>query len=149
MDWLLIIKEMLIGSGRIALLVSVIIIPLMLLLAVLKDSGILDRATLLIEPAMKRFGLSNKAAFPILAGLLLGIVYGSGVIISFAKDRTLTKRDLGLVLVFLGVCHGVIEDNVIFISLGASAWILIFSRFFMALLAAFAVSIFFHPKPEP
>lgn len=149
MDWLFIIKEILIGSGRIALLVSIIIIPLMLLLAVLKDSHVLERATLLIEPVMKRFSLSDKAAFPVLAGLLLGLVYGSGVIISFAKDGILTKRDLGLVLVFLGVCHAVIEDNVIFISLGANAWVLIITRFFMALLAAFVFSIFFRPKSKP
>lgn len=149
MDWLLIIKEILFGSGRIAFLVFVIIIPLMLLLAVLKDSGIMDRTTLLIEPVMKRFGLSNKAALPVMAGLLLGIVYGSGVIISSAKNDILTKRDLALVLVFLGVCHAVIEDSVIFISLGANAWILIFTRFFMALLAACAVSIFFRLKSEP
>ncbi len=120
----------------------------MLLLAVLKDSRVLDRATLLIEPVMKRFSLSNKAAFPVLAGLLLGIVYGSGVIISSAKNDILTKRDLALVLVFLGVCHSVIEDSVIFASLGANVWILIFARFFMALLAAFAVSIYFRPKSE-
>ncbi len=149
MDWLLIIKEISIGSGRIAFLVLAIIIPLMLFLAVLKDSRVLDRATLLIEPVMKRFSLSNKAAFPVLAGLLLGIVFGSAVIISSAKEGILTKRDLVLVLVFLGVCHSVIEDSVIFISLGANAWILIFTRFFMALLAAFAVSFYFRPKTEP
>ena len=147
MDWPFIIREILTNSVRITLLVTAIIIPLMVGLALLKDSRLLDRAAGFLQPVMQRLKLSNNAAYPLLAGLFLGIIFGSGVILSFARDGSLTKRDLMLVLVFLGICHSIIEDTVVFIALGANWWVLICARFFLAALAAFAVSLLMRPKP--
>jgi len=146
LDWPLIIREILTNSVRITLLLTAIIIPLMLGLALLKDSRLLDRAAGFLQPVMQRLKLSNNAAYPLLAGLFLGIVFGSGVIISFARGGSLTRRDLMLVLVFLGICHSIIEDTVVFIALGANWWVLVSARFLLAALAAFAVSLMMRPK---
>ena len=146
MDWPLIIREILANSVHITVLLTAIIIPLMVGLALLKDSHLLDRAAGFLQPLMQRLKLSNRAAYPLLAGLFLGIIFGSGVIIAFAGDGSLTKRDLTLVLVFLGICHSIIEDTVVFIALGANWWVLISVRFLLAALAAFAVSFLLRPK---
>ena len=146
MDWPLIIRQILISSARITLLLAAIIIPLMVGLALLRDARLLDRAAGLLQPILKRLNLSNRAAFPLLAGFFLGIVIGSGVIITFTREGSLTKRDLMLVLVFLGICHSVIEDTLIFIALGANWWVLISVRIFLAGFAAFLFSFFLQPK---
>jgi hypothetical protein len=133
-------------------LLAVIIIPLMIGLALLRDARLLDRAAGLLKPLMKRLNLSNRAAFPLLAGFFLGIVIGSGVIIAFARDGSLTKRDLMLVLVFLGICHSIIEDTVVFVALGAYWWVLISARFLLAALVAFIASFLLRPavtSPAP
>ena len=149
MDWAVIFKEIITGGAHIALLVPAIIIPLMVVLALLTDTRLLDRGVDLIQPVMQRLNLSSRVAFPLLAGLFLGIVFGSGVIISFANDGTLTKRDLVIVLVFLGICHSIIEDTVIFAALGANWWVLISCRFVLAAFAAFAVSFVVPARPDP
>jgi hypothetical protein len=146
LDWTIIIREILSNSVRITLLLTAIIVPLMVGLAMLKDSHLLDRAAGFLQPVMQRLKLSNRTAYPLLAGLFLGIVFGSGVIISFARDGSLTKRDLMLVLVFLGICHSIIEDTVVFMALGAKWWVLISARFLLAALAAYAVSFILRPK---
>jgi hypothetical protein len=146
LDWTIIIREILSNSVRITLLLTGIIVPLMVGLAMLKDSHLLDRAAGFLQPVMQRLKLSNRTAYPLLAGLFLGIVFGSGVIISFARDGSLTKRDLMLVLVFLGICHSIIEDTVVFMALGAKWWVLISARFLLAALAAYAVSFILRPK---
>lgn len=146
MDWSLIIREILTSSVRIILLLAAIIIPLMVGLALLRDARLLDRAAGLLQPLMKRLNLSNRAAFPLLAGFFLGIVIGSGVIIAFAREGSLTKRDLMLVLVFLGICHSIIEDTMIFTALGANLWVLISARLLLAAFAAFLVSFLLQPK---
>ena len=148
LDWQIILREILTGGARIAVLVPAIIIPLMVVLALLTDTRLLDRGVGFIQPVMQRLKLSNRVAFPLLAGLFLGIVFGSGVIISFANDGTLTKRDLILVLVFLGICHSIIEDTLIFAALGANWWVLISCRFVLAASAAFAVSLVLPSRPE-
>lgn len=147
LDWQVILQEIITGGARIAVLVPAIIIPLMVVLALLTDTRLLDRGVGFIQPLMQRLNLSNRAAFPLLAGLFLGIIFGSGVIISSANDGSLTKRDLILVLVFLGICHSVIEDTLIFAALGANWWVLISCRFFLAALAAFAVSFVLPSRP--
>ena len=152
MDWPLIIREIFTSSLYIALLLAAIIIPLMVGLALLRDARLLDRAAGLLKPLMKRLNLSNRAAFPLLAGFFLGIVIGSGVIIAFAREGSLTKRDLMLVLVFLGICHSIIEDTVVFVALGANWWVLISARFLLAALVAFLVSLLLRsggPEPAP
>jgi len=141
LDWQVILREIITGGAHIAVLVPAIIIPLMIVLALLRDSRLLDRGVVFIQPVMQRLNLSSRVAFPLLAGFFLGIVFGSGVIISFANDGTLTKRDLILVLVFLGICHSIVEDTLIFAALGANWWVLISCRFVLAALAAFAVSL--------
>lgn len=149
MDWPVILKEIIEGVTRIAVLITAIIVPLMVLLALVTDSRMLDRGVGFIQPIMKRLNLSTKAAFPLAAGLFFGIVFGSGVIISFANDGSLTRRDLILVLVFLCVCHSVIEDTLIFTALGANWWILILCRVLLASVAVFAASFIFPSKLEP
>ena len=148
MDWQVILQEIMTGGARIAVLVPAIIIPLMIVLALLTDSRLLDRGVDYIQPVMQRLNLSSRAAFPLLAGFFLGIVFGSGVIISFANDGTLTKRDLILVLVFLGICHSIVEDTLIFAALGANWWVLVSCRFVLAALATFAVSFVLPFRPD-
>jgi len=148
LDWQVILREIITGGARIAVLVPAIIIPLMVVLALLTDTRLLDRGVGFVQPVMQRLNLSNRVAFPLLAGLFLGIVFGSGVIISYANDDTLTKRDLILVLVFLGICHSIIEDTLIFAALGANWWVLISCRFVLAALATFAVSFVLPSKPD-
>jgi len=148
LDWQVVLQEIITGGARIAVLVPAIIIPLMVVLALLTDTRLLDRGVGFIQPVMQRLNLSNRVAFPLLAGLFLGIVFGSGVIISYANDGTLTKRDLILVLVFLGICHSIIEDTLIFAALGANWWVLISCRFVLAALATFAVSFVLPSKPD-
>ena len=120
----------------------------MVVLALLTDTRLLDRGVGFIQPVMQRLKLPNRMAFPLLAGLFLGIVFGSGVIISFANDGTMAKRDLIVVLVFLGICHSIIEDTLIFAALGANWWILFSCRFVLAALAAFAVSFVLPSRPD-
>jgi hypothetical protein len=146
LDWQVILREIITGGAHIAVLVPAIIIPLMIVLALLRDSRLLDRGVVFIQPVMQRLNLSSRVAFPLLAGFFLGIVFGSGVIISFANDGTLTKRDLILVLVFLGICHSIVEDTLIFAALGANWWVLLSCRFALAVLAAVAVSFVLPPR---
>ena len=148
MDWRVILQEIITGGAHIAILIPAIIIPLKVVFALLTDTHLLDRGVGFIQPVMQRLNLSNRVAFPLLAGLFLGIVFGSGVIISFANDGTLTKRDLIVVLVFLGICHSIIEDTLIFAALGANWWVLISCRFILAALAAFAVSFVLPFRPD-
>lgn len=134
MDYIQYFKESFLGSADSVLSLAKIIIPLMIVMEVLKDLNILDKLTKIFAPMTKLLGLSSKATFPLIVGLFLGLSYGAGIIIKSAKDYKLSKKDLYLIIIFLILCHAVIEDTLIFSAIGANGWMLLAIRLAIAMI---------------
>lgn len=126
--------------SRTLTLVIVIIIPLMVAIEALRANGTLERLSRRIAPYMGWLGMSGKAGFPLLAGIVFGLAYGAGVILEAAKDNELTLVDKRLLCVFLVACHAAIEDTVLFIPLGVNPFLLLGSRFTLALVLTVLVA---------
>ncbi len=82
---------------------------------------------------MQEFHQKSNSLFAIVTGLLLGITYGAGIIISEVKKGTLTKADILYIGTFLMLCHSIIEDILLFVIFGANGWIILAIRVSMAL----------------
>ena len=135
MDMMLeITKEFLTGSMKTILTILMVLTPIMIILEVVKDAKLLEKAAPFITPVMRLLSLSKEAAFPLLAGVFFGISYGSGVILQTAREGRLEKKDMALISVFLGACHGMIEDPAIFAAIGANWWLIIITRILAALI---------------
>ena len=129
----------LLGAGFSILKLSLIIIPLMIVMQVMKDYQWLDRFTSVLQPLGNWMGIRKDGMFPLLIGILFGISYGSGVIIQSVESGEMNEKDRLLVAVFLVLCHAVIEDTLIFVAVGANGFILLTTR----LLAAFLFTVIF------
>jgi Fe2+ transport system protein B len=140
MDWAGLAKELAVGSIKTVLLITSILMVLMVALELIKDAHLLDRAARFMRPVMRLFRLPDRAAYPLLAGVVFGISFGSGVIIAFARDGRLSLRDMTLVGVFLAICHGMIEDPLVFVAFGASWWIVVLTRVLAAAATMILVS---------
>ena len=140
MDINLIIKESFFNSVDTIKTIAIVVIPLMFAMEVLKELKILDMVSNIFKPVMKFLGMSKESSFPLLVGLTLGLAYGAGVIIKSAKDGDLSKRDLYLLMIFLVTCHSVIEDTLIFVSMGANGWLLLGIRIPLAVILTIIVS---------
>jgi hypothetical protein len=131
--------ETFLGVGFSILKLSLLIIPLMIVMQVLKDYQWLDRLTRVLQPLGNKMGIRKDGLFPLLVGILFGISYGSGVIIQSVESGEMNEKDRLLVAVFLVLCHAVIEDTLVFAAVGANGFILILTR----VLVAFLVTVFF------
>lgn len=140
MDIMLILKDGFLNSFGTIKSIAIVVIPLMFAMEILKELKILDKLSEFFKPIMKLLGLSKEASFPLLVGLTLGLAYGAGVIIKSAKDGDLSKRDLYLLMIFLVTCHSVIEDTLIFVSMGANGWLLLGIRIPLAVILTIIVS---------
>ena len=140
MEWLSIGREILFGSVKTMLVITAILMPLMVGLELIRDARILDRAARWLRPFMGIFRLPHEGAFPLLAGVFFGISYGSGVIIPFSREGSLNQRDLTLIGVFLAICHGMVEDPLVFAALGASWWIIVSVRLVLAVATVLILS---------
>lgn len=140
MNILRILIEGISGGLDVMLSISIILIPLMILMEVAKDINLLDKISDALRPLTRTIGISDKSAFPLAVGMIIGLTYGAGVIIQAAKDGELDKRSLILVSIFLACCHAVIEDTMIFVTLGANPLMLLGIRVITALLLTIFIS---------
>ncbi len=144
MDYIGFLTESFSGSISSVGKMAIIIIPLMIVMEILKDSKILEKISQRLMPIAKLFGISNEAVFPIIIGLIFGLAYGAGIIIENAKENDLSKKDLYIMIIFLIACHAVIEDTVVLMAVGANGVLLISIRVIVAVIITLIASRVFN-----
>lgn len=135
-----ILKEAAFGSFNSVLGIAKIVIPLMVLMQLGRDYDVLDKVSKYFKPITDFFGMSKDSSFPLLVGVFFGISYGAGIIIQCAKDGSLSKKDLFLLVMFLIACHAVFEDTLLFVAIGANGWIVLMGRILAASLLTYLMS---------
>lgn len=140
MDWPAVVGDVSLGCLKIALLIIAILVPLMVFTELIRDTGLFDRIAFLVKPTLRFFSLPEEAAFPLLGGFFFGITYGSGLILPFTRDDSLNPKDLFVIFIFLSLCHGMVEDTLIFMAIGADGLVIVLIRVILAVIAAFAVA---------
>ena len=131
-NWLTILSSMSFDLFRLMLKIFLIIIPLFIILEYVQRKGFLDW---LGGKLGRFFGLlhfKKNSIFPLLAGLCFGISYGAGVLLDEARQGRLEGKQTFLVAAYLGICHAVFEDTLLFVAIGASGLLLVFPRLIAA-----------------
>jgi hypothetical protein len=132
MNFLSVLTGATLQTARTMALVFLIVIPLTIVFEVLNRRKFLDKISVRFSRVMKWFNLPGKAAFPLLAGMVMGIVYGSGVLYKCKNEKMLSNRDFMIVCTILLLFHAVIEDTLLFAAVGASVfWIFVFRMLFV------------------
>lgn len=124
------------------LMLLIIIFALAFLLDALEHLGITRRITALLSPLLRLSGLDSRVTPVTTVGVLLGLTYGGALIIDAAKKHNLDARTRLLALAWLSLSHGLIEDTILMLALGANVWValvgrLIITMLIVALLARF------------
>ena len=116
----------LVGNGASLAKISLIIIGLMVLVECMREFGIMDWITRLLEFPMRVLGMDRSSAFVAAVGLLLGLAYGAGLIIEETDRSRIGKKEILATNLFLGTNHALIEDSLIFAAVGAHlGWIIL------------------------
>jgi hypothetical protein len=114
------------------------IFSLMLMLRILKLIGVLDIITRLLNPFLKIMGIGKEVTTIALVGLTLGVVYGGALIIDEVKTNSaIRKNDILFAMVLMGLCHSVIEDTILMVSLGASFVGIFIIRFILSMIIVY------------
>ncbi len=134
------LREAALGSCSLVLQVLFILIPVMILLQIIEELGIASRLSRMLGRVTRLFSMSDEASMPLLVGIVFGITYGAGVIIDASSSGKLTKQECFVLAVFLSICHALVEDTLLFASLGASGSILVLGRLVLAILLTLAIA---------
>ena len=115
-------------------MIFLIIFSLLVLMKILKETGVINKLNNALEPGLKVMGMSKDAAPVTIIGLTLGISYGGGLIVKEVKDNMLAKKDAFLSLSLMGLSHSLIEDTLLMLAIGASVFGILLGRVIFTLI---------------
>ena len=119
-EWIVILPEMGLGALKMAITITCVVIPLMIVIEVMLVFKIVHLLAKKLSPLCRLLGIGPDALLPLLVGLLLGVTYGVGALFELNRMKPLPAKDLGLVGVFLFSCHGIIETTYLFAVAGGN-----------------------------
>lgn len=121
----LFLAKSILGCAKLLGLVLVIIVPVTIISEWMREREVLPRAARRLSSIRGRFGATEGTLVPVLIGLIFGIVYGGGALIALARAEAVKPEEARTVGLFLGLCHSLIEDPLLFIAIGGNwLWLL-------------------------
>ncbi len=119
---------------------AIIVIPLMLVIQIMKDLNWLNKFSNWMKPVTRMLGMKENTSMTLVAGLVIGLAYGAGVMLDAVREDGVSKKDITIAFIFLIACHAVVEDTVIFIPLGVPVLPLLLIRLVTAILLAVIIA---------
>lgn len=132
---------------KMSLMVMLIIFTLMVVQRMLEAYRLLDSLSRLLSPLMLFFGLPRHASYMWLVGNVLGISYGSAVMLELEERGLVTKDEANDVNYHLIMNHSMLEDTIVFAATGISAILLVTTRVSFALLLVWGRKLTTRKKP--
>jgi len=114
--------------------ISVVLFCLLTLMKILNKIGFTEMLGKILKPVLILMGISPKGASITVFGLLAGITFGSGLLLAEVKKNSVSSKDIVLVLTFLSLCHGIIEDTALMLLIGGDISGILFFRFAFAIM---------------
>lgn len=112
LDWLL-------RTGQLMGMICLIVVSLMILQQVLKEFKLMDLLAIPLVPLLWVLGLPRRMAFLWIVGNVVGLAYGSAIILEEVDNGALNRKDAQLLNRSLAMCHSLLEDTLLFVAIGA------------------------------
>ena len=118
---------------KIAIMVFLIIYSLMVIQRLIEAYSLLGPLSRFLAPLMRLFGLPRQAAYMWLVGNVLGLSYGSAVMLDLEEKGQITRQDANSVNYHLIMNHSMLEDTIVLAVTGVSVFWILATRLLFAL----------------
>ena len=130
-----IMQDWSITTGYLVIKVFFIIMTLLSFLEILKAMGWITYIVRLFSPLLVLMGLDRKVGILWMTAIVFGLAYGGAVIVEEAQSGHLTKEELEILQLSIGINHSMVEDPLLFVAIGLSAFWLYVPRLVMAIVS--------------
>lgn len=113
------------------------IVPAYVVVALLREFGLLVYLDKALQPLMGLMGLRAECALPLAAGCLVGLYSGTGA----AAALHLTVKEITILGTFLGISHSLVLEGAIVAKAGSSAWRSTVLRLVASVVAAVLINL--------
>ena len=128
-----------IGASWLVLKITLIVTGLMILQSIMKEFRILNFLSGILAPFMRIMGLSRESSFLWIVAQILGLTYGSAVMIEEVERKEITPYNANLLNYHIAVNHSLLEDTLLFVAIGVPAGWIIAPRFALAIVVVWGV----------
>jgi len=111
-----------------------IIMVLLTFLELLKTFGWIHPLVRALGPFLRIMGLDQKVGFLWMTAVIFGLSYGGAIIVEEAKSGHLSKDDLEILHLSIGMNHSMIEDPPLFLPMGINPFWIYVPRLVMAII---------------
>lgn len=113
--------------------ITLIVTGLMILQNLLKEFNIIKMLSRLCAPLMGLLGLSRESAFLWLVAQILGLAYGSAIMIDAVERNEISAADANRLNYHIAINHSLLEDTLLFVAIGVPAVWITFPRIALAM----------------
>ncbi len=134
------------NSVLLSIKVVFIVAGLLILQRILEDMGIMYWLSRAFRPLMKPMGLPEQVSFHWIIANLVGLTYGSAIMFDEVDAGRISKTDANLLNYHIGISHSLLEDTLLFVAIGVSAYYIIFPRILLAMVAVWFFRMISKPR---
>ena len=136
-----VLQGWLMSSLKLSAMIFAIIYALMFIQRLMERYGLMQKLVRPLSPIMVLFGLPPSAAYLWLVGNVLGISYGSAVMIQLEEEGKISLEEADEVNYHLIMNHSMLEDTLVFATAGVSAIWILTTRLLFALILVWSRKI--------
>lgn len=114
----------------------------------LEEFGLINIFEKPLSPFMKVMGLPQSTTFSWVVANVVGLAYGSAIMIDQREKGRLTAADADLLNHHISISHSEVEDPLLFLTLGYALHWLIWPRVFVAILSVWTRRLVPHIRPS-
>lgn len=130
------------GAGALILKIVLIVTGLMVLQNILTEFKITDLISKAFAPFMKIMGLSPDSSFLWVISQIVGLTYGSAIMIEAVEKKQITAQNANLLNYHIAINHSLLEDTLLFVAIGVPAAWMIGPRLIIATIVVWSIRIF-------
>lgn len=130
------------SSIKMSIMIFLLIYALMIVQRMVESYGLMELMVRPLHPLMRFCGLPEAAAYMWIVGNILGISYGSAVMLDLEEQGKISREQANDVNYHLIMNHSLLEDTTVFASLGIPALWIVSTRFLFALIVVWTRNLY-------
>ncbi len=134
MDFIVLFKDWLRSTLGVVIKMTTLIYTLAIVQKLLAEYGIIRWISGFLKYFLAFFGLPARTSFLWIVANTLGLAYGAAVMMEEVGTGNVTKRDIDLLNTHICISHSNLEDLLLLTAMGATWYVLLFSRWFASFL---------------
>ena len=139
LPFLELMQNWLTGTLFLTLKLVCIVVSLNILQRILEEFGVMTVLARWISPLLHPMGLPANTAFLWIVANVVGLAYGSAILIEHRKENKISAEDANLLNHHIALSHSLLEDTSLFLAIGAGLGWITLPRIALAIMAVWLV----------